>query len=301
MTINELRYLLTIVEEGSINKAAEKLYISQSALSKCVKRMEAEYGICIFERKQGSKLSLSKEGKLLLRFAQKVNEANSEFWVQLNVLKMVKNDTIVLGMPYQRTYVKTNPMFHWFYAHDQKFQLQVVSDSTDRLLQKLQDNMVDILYISTEAKNPQFYYKLIKRNHLAIYLAKGSPLIKKAKYIDKLECPVLSLKDIKDDILAVNHEGSASRKNLEEALRHNGYDTHLQEIDNIYARFNFADQGNGHCILTGDAGWFHIDLSRLCYLVPEEDVQFNDYLVCRKGYEGNDEFKLVYQCVMDIL
>ena len=40
MTINELRYLLTIVEEGSINKAAEKLYISQSALSKCVKRME---------------------------------------------------------------------------------------------------------------------------------------------------------------------------------------------------------------------------------------------------------------------
>ena len=50
MTINELRYLLTIVEEGSINKAAEKLYISQSALSKCVKRMEAEYGICIFER-----------------------------------------------------------------------------------------------------------------------------------------------------------------------------------------------------------------------------------------------------------
>ena len=79
MTINELRYLLTIVEEGSINKAAEKLYISQSALSKCVKRMEAEYGIYIFERKQGSKLSLSKEGKLLLRFAQKVNEANSEF------------------------------------------------------------------------------------------------------------------------------------------------------------------------------------------------------------------------------
>ena len=45
MTINQLSYLITIAETGSLNKAAELLYISQPSLSGAVQELEKELGI----------------------------------------------------------------------------------------------------------------------------------------------------------------------------------------------------------------------------------------------------------------
>ena len=50
MTINQLSYLITIAETGSLNKAAELLYISQPSLSGAVQELEKELGIIIFRR-----------------------------------------------------------------------------------------------------------------------------------------------------------------------------------------------------------------------------------------------------------
>lgn len=50
MTITQLRYVITIDEEHSINKASERLYVSQPVLSSAVRDLEKEIGIQIFER-----------------------------------------------------------------------------------------------------------------------------------------------------------------------------------------------------------------------------------------------------------
>ena len=50
MTLQQMNYLLTIAETRSMNKAAEKLYISQPTLTGAVKDAESEIGISIFHR-----------------------------------------------------------------------------------------------------------------------------------------------------------------------------------------------------------------------------------------------------------
>ena len=50
MTDRQMRYLITIYHEGSIRKAAEKLYVSQPALSQQLQRIESDIGIRLFER-----------------------------------------------------------------------------------------------------------------------------------------------------------------------------------------------------------------------------------------------------------
>ncbi|MBQ2442350.1 MAG: LysR family transcriptional regulator, partial [Ruminococcus sp.] len=50
MTIQQLRYVITIAEQGSFNKASEVLYISQPSLTESVKELENELGITIFLR-----------------------------------------------------------------------------------------------------------------------------------------------------------------------------------------------------------------------------------------------------------
>ena len=48
MTFVQLRYILTIAETKSMNKAAELLYVSQPSLTNAVKELEKEIGITIF-------------------------------------------------------------------------------------------------------------------------------------------------------------------------------------------------------------------------------------------------------------
>ena len=50
MTLNQLNYVITIAEQGSINKAAQQLYISQPSLTSAVQELERELGIVLFHR-----------------------------------------------------------------------------------------------------------------------------------------------------------------------------------------------------------------------------------------------------------
>ena len=297
MTINEAYYITTIIQEGSLNKAAEKLYLTQPTLTKCIHKIEEEYSILIFERKKGSRIKLTKEGELLYKLATKIVTANDDFRIQLNLLQMMNDTTIGFGMPFQRSYACAEKMFRWFYDQGEGYQLEIGSDSTENLFRKLKSYMVDIIYASSDHKEPGLYYEHMQSEHMAIYLSSKSDLKSKAQQVEGLPYPVIHLADIQHDELATNYKGSASRKNLDEVIAKNGIKLNVKEIGNLYSRLNFADQGNGHCIFTGDSTWFCIDVSRICYLAPDEDVPYDDYLVCRKGYEKTDKFKIIKKCV----
>ena len=50
MNILHMKYAVEVARMGSINKAAEQLYIAQPNLSRCIKELEADLGIVIFDR-----------------------------------------------------------------------------------------------------------------------------------------------------------------------------------------------------------------------------------------------------------
>lgn len=73
MTLQQLRYLIAIAENGSISSAAHELYVSQSSLSIAVKDIERECGVTIFERSSKG-ITLTREGNELLGYARQVVE-----------------------------------------------------------------------------------------------------------------------------------------------------------------------------------------------------------------------------------
>ena len=73
MTLQQIRYMITIAETGSLGKAAEKLFVSQPSLSGAVKEMETELGLTLFHR--GSKgVTLTPEGQRFLPYARQVED-----------------------------------------------------------------------------------------------------------------------------------------------------------------------------------------------------------------------------------
>ena len=73
MTLQQIRYMITIAETGSLGKAAEKLFVSQPSLTGAVKEMEKELGLTLFYR--GSKgVTLTPEGLRFLPYARQVED-----------------------------------------------------------------------------------------------------------------------------------------------------------------------------------------------------------------------------------
>lgn len=71
MTLQQLRYMITAAETGSITEAAKVLYISQPSLSGAIKDVEKEVGITIFQRCRAG-IALTKEGMEFLGYARQV-------------------------------------------------------------------------------------------------------------------------------------------------------------------------------------------------------------------------------------
>lgn len=73
MKIQHLQYALEIARAGSINKAAERLFLSQPNLSSALKTLEAELGFSIFVRKNNG-TTVTPEGEEFLRHARTIVE-----------------------------------------------------------------------------------------------------------------------------------------------------------------------------------------------------------------------------------
>ena len=71
MKLIQLEYFVRIVEEQSFTKAAEKLFISQPALSKTIQSMEKELKVSLFSRNPGV-ATLTEDGNTVYKYAKDI-------------------------------------------------------------------------------------------------------------------------------------------------------------------------------------------------------------------------------------
>lgn len=71
MTIQQLRYAVTISEVGSLNKASEILYVAQPSLTSAIRELEKELDVTLFSR-SGRGVTLTNEGTEFIRHARQV-------------------------------------------------------------------------------------------------------------------------------------------------------------------------------------------------------------------------------------
>ncbi len=77
LNFNHLRYFWAVAHEGNLTRAAQRLYVSQSAVSVQIKRLEQQLGHRLFERK-GRQLVLTEAGSMALDYADTLFDLGDE-------------------------------------------------------------------------------------------------------------------------------------------------------------------------------------------------------------------------------
>lgn len=98
MDLRHLRNMLAVMEEGSIGKAAERLHVSQPALTKSIQRLEEELGVRLFERKTRG-MEATSYAESLRAYAQSACVGMTQAIKEINALKGGTEGVITIAGP----------------------------------------------------------------------------------------------------------------------------------------------------------------------------------------------------------
>lgn len=97
MDIRKLQCFLAVAFEGNLTRAAESLFLSQSALSGQIKQLEEELGYSLFQRKARG-MDLTPDGETLLPYARSAIQAMEDFKTRATTLKNSFATTLTVGL-----------------------------------------------------------------------------------------------------------------------------------------------------------------------------------------------------------
>ena len=166
MTILQLRYVITIANSGSFREAANRLFVSQPALSSTVRELEEELGIKIFERTNKG-ITISDEGSEFLVYAK---EALSQYEIIEDRFLKKDNDKARFGVSLQH-YVFAVQAFSKVVKkyNEKKYVFSVKETKTDEVLSDVKNLRSEIGVISYSASNKKVMEKILREYHLKFY------------------------------------------------------------------------------------------------------------------------------------
>lgn len=181
MDLKQLEYIIEIAKEKNITHAAEKIFISQSALNQQLLKLEKELGAKLFYRYRNS-WELTEIGKLYLENVEKILKIKKETYNRIEDLLEEKKGKLKVGIP-QGRWIE---LFIYIYKNLKekypKIQIEPFELNVQELQKKISIGEIDIGIVSLE-KNQQTKDKYITlyEEELVLILSKNYKEIKNIK------------------------------------------------------------------------------------------------------------------------
>ena len=141
----EMEYIYTVYQEGSFSKAAEKLYLTQPALSIAVRKVERSIGMPLFDR-SCKPLALTPAGEIYLETIKKMLLLEKEQQQKLNDIQHLVTGSIRLGgTHYLNAYILPGILAR-FSRQYPGVELQITEQSSYSLVQMLSARQIDLTF-----------------------------------------------------------------------------------------------------------------------------------------------------------
>ena len=207
MTLQDLRYLVTLAETRNFARAAEACYVSQPTLSTQIKKLEDELGLTLFERTNKRVMPTSAGSGLIVQARIVLEEAEKLQQMAQQALDPMAG-TLRLGViptlgPYLLPHLV--PQLRKDYP---QLRLYLREELTASLIERLRAGSLDAILVALPIQTDGLELIELFREPFVMALPKDSPLAGKAEVMetDLMGVPLLLLEDghcLRDQALAV--------------------------------------------------------------------------------------------------
>lgn len=240
MDLRQLEMFLAIVEAGSFTAAGDKLYVSQSAVSRQIALLEEELGGKVFKRVHRKTL-LTPVGEVLLRHARKVYHDLREASVEVSEVLQLRRGSLRLGGGMSVSSYLFPPLLKQYRALNPQIEISIAVGTNEEILRQLRANSVDLALLSLPFTDPDLAVTPAVEEEMVLVTERNHPLSRKRK---------IRARDVAPYPFINFEPGSNTRKVITSFFEQEGVNLHnSMEIENVEIIRRFVEIGLGVAIL----------------------------------------------------
>ena len=173
LDLKKLKYVVTVAQELSFSRAAQRLNIAQPPLSQQIRKIEGFLDIQLFNRST-RQVTLTPKGERFIAQANKVLEAHNELISYAQALTNVEKTTFRLGSISLAIDVLIAPIIKTFYEMRPYDVLSLEEGTSQQLIIQCQNNIIDAAIVRLHAIDlPSEHLYLIKREPYVLAIPKS--------------------------------------------------------------------------------------------------------------------------------
>lgn len=232
---NLFKIFIEVANRGSITKAAEKLYISQPAITKSIKELESELGGKLFERKSRG-VELTAEGRHIYDKVKPLLSELDSVKDYFSSVRKLKTGILRIGTSTSNITVLLSDALNRFINRHPNIEIKIVREKAQKLISQLRNNELDLAVLDKEQVKPD----LVSVKDFAItYSVVGSK-----KYYLRAQRKPLTREAFAALPLALIDPAHTSRKNIDSYFQNFGLKLAAKyEMDNYRLIMDFIKKG----------------------------------------------------------
>jgi DNA-binding transcriptional LysR family regulator len=212
MNLNHVALFLAVAEEGSVSRGAERLCISQPAVSKQLAELESALGSKLFDRLPRG-VRLTEAGEVLLPYARRLFAVEREAETVLAELRGLERGRLAVGASTTLGSYVLPGILAAFKRRHPGIDLHLVIDNADGIRDALLDGALDVGLTEGRVDAPEIEAEVFMEDEIVAIAATDHPLL--------AEAPVM-LERLAREPFVVREAGSGTRAVAERALGERG-------------------------------------------------------------------------------
>lgn len=176
---------LTIVEQQSMNKAAQYLHLSQPALSRKIQKLESSLGVPLFIR-TGKKLELTRTGQICYDRLRLLKDQEHQMIRDLQMYRSDQQSQITIGASLTTLQSTLPELITAYTAMQNRHEIKVVTGKTHEMVNLVRERKVDLGLIATTIHQSGIECVPLFGDHLELVVTENHPLTRISPTINDL-------------------------------------------------------------------------------------------------------------------
>ena len=204
-----LKVFYTVANRLSFTKAAGELFITQPAISKHIQELEEQYKIKLFDR-NGSKISLTNAGELLLKHTKNIFEIYREIDFEMSSLINERKGLLRIGASTTISQYIIPPLLARFHQKMENIKVNLLNGNTEQIESALLNREIEIGIVEGQSKNKAIQYTQFLKDELVLVCKSSHALASKDEF---------TADDLKKMSFLIREHGSGTLEVIEHALK----------------------------------------------------------------------------------
>jgi len=174
MELRQLRYFKVIAQLGSFSKAAEQVFVAQSALSHQLAQLEAELGARLLHRSRRG-VELTEAGKTFLAHAAAILRQVEDARASVRNIDGDPSGKVVFGVPHSASNALALPLLQAVRRQLPKVELELTEELTGNLTQQLRSGQLNLAVLFDDGSLDEFAHSYLLDERLALISPTSAP------------------------------------------------------------------------------------------------------------------------------